>query len=173
MDAKLSIAYDKIRSFLFLDLCPPYAEQDSDMLDDAVITRANPETGALETIEIRFFESWLKLEGEIRLTAIAANFRLANAAVTNGAAPLTRPDATLTIGYDHAADTLTLHTRSPHPSQRIAGIGEGVTAGMNDATGEIEHLAIRGFMARAARDGAVILPVSASLREIPNAAVVH
>ena len=165
MDEKLIISYDKIGSFLFLDLCPPYPEQDSDMLDDAVITRANLETGALETIEIRFFESWLKNEGEIRLPALAANFRLASAA-PNGAAPPSRPDSTLTIGYDHAADTLTLHTHPPHPGQRKAGIGEGVTAGMNDATGEIEHLAIRGFMARAERDGAVILPISASLRPV-------
>ena len=172
MDEKLMIKYDKIRSFLFLDLCPPYAEQDSDMLDDAVVVRYNPKTGALETIEIRFFESWLKQEGEIRLPAIAANFRPANAA-PNGAAPPSRPDSMLTIGYDHAADTLTLHTCPPSPGQRQTGIGEGVTAGMNDATGEIEHLTIRGFMARAARDGAVILPVSASFREVPNTAVVH
>ena len=170
MDEKLIIKYDKIRSFLFLDRCLPYAEQDSDMLDDAVIVRFNPKTGALETIEILFFESWLKLEGEIRLPAIAANFR---PAVANKSAPPSRPDATLTIGYSHADDVLTLHTRPPYPGQRRAGIGEGVTAGMNDATGEIEHLEIRGFMAWAARDGAVILPVSASLRQIPNAAVIH
>ena len=168
MDEKLIIKYDKIRSFLFLDLCPPYAEQDSDMLDDAVIVRCNPKTGALETIEILFFESWLKNEGEIRLPTIAANFRPAN-----GTALPTRPDSTLTIGYNHAADTLTLATRLPSPGQRQARICEGVTAGMNDATGEIESLEIRGFMARAARDGAVILPISASLREIPNAAVIH
>ena len=172
MDEKLIIKYDKIRSFLFLDLCPPYAEQDSDMLDDAVITCANPETGALETIEILFFESWLKLEGEIRLPALAANFRPANAA-PNGNPPPSLPDSMLTIGYDHASDTLTLSTRPPSPGQRIAGIGEGVTAGINDATSEIEHLAIRGFMARAERDGAVILPISASFREVPNTAVVH
>ena len=167
MDEKLIISYDKIGSFLFLELCPPYAEQDSDLLEDAVVVRYNPKTGALESIEILFFESWLKLEGEIRLPAVAATFRPASAA-----APPTRPDATLTIGYNHAADTLTLSTRPPHPGQRIAGIGEGVTAGMNDATGEIEHLAIRGFMARAARDGAVILPISASLRpaQIPVSA---
>ena len=172
MDARLIIKYDQIRSFLFLDLCPPYAEQDSDMLDDAVITRANPKTGALETIEILFFESWLKQEGEIRLPAVAASFRPANAAPNDAASP-SRPDSTLTIGYNHAADTLTLATCPPHPGQHKARIGAGIIAGMNDATGEIEHLAIRGFMARAARDGAVILPVSASLRQIPNAAVIH
>ena len=172
MDEKLIISYDKIGSFLFLELCPPYAEQDSDLLEDAVVVRYNPKTGALESVEILFFESWLKNEGEIRLPALAANFRLASAA-PNGNPPATRPDAPLTIGYDHAADTLTLHTRPPHPGQRQASIGEGATAAMNDATGEIEHLAIRGFMARAARDGAVILPVSASFREVPNTAVVH
>ena len=172
MDEKLIISYDKIGSFLFLDRCPPYAEQDSDMLDDAVITRANLETGALETVEILFFESWLKNEGEIRLPALAANFRLASAA-PNRNPPPSCPDSTLTIGYDHASDTLTLATRPPSPGQRQTGIGEGVTAAMNDATGEIEHLAIRGFMARAARDGAVILPISASFREVPKAAVIH
>ena len=171
MDEKLIISYDKIGSFLFLELCPPYPEQDSDLLEDAVVVRYNPKTGALESVEILFFESWLKQEGEIRLPSLAANFRPANAA-PNGAAPPSRTDSTLTIGYDHAADTLTLHTRPPYPGQRCAGIGEGVTAGINDATGEIEHLEIRGFMARAERDGAVILPISASLRpaQIPVSA---
>ena len=55
MDEKLIISYDKIGSFLFLELCHPYAEQDSDLLEDAVVVRYNPKTGALESVEIRFF----------------------------------------------------------------------------------------------------------------------
>ena len=171
MDARLRITYDKIGDILFMDVCRQHPGQDTDEIDDGVVAKFNRATGAIEFVEILFFGSRLKRPGEIRLPAIAAAFR--PAADPNGAAPPSCPDATLTIGYDHAADTLTLYTRPPSPDQHRAGIGDDVTAGINVDTGEIEHLAIRGFMARAARDGAVILPISASLREIPNAAVVH
>ena len=170
MDARLRIIYDKIGDILFMDVCRQHPGQDTDEIDDDVVVKFNQATGAIEFIEILFFQSRLKREGEIRLPAIAAVFRPAAA---NKSAPPSRPDSTLTIGYHRANDILALYTRLPSPGQRQASIGGGVTAGMNDATGEIEHLAIRGFMARAARDGAVILPVSASLREIPNAAVIH
>ena len=172
MDARLRITYDKIGDILFMDVCRQHPGQDTDEIDDDVVAKFNQATGAIEFIEILFFEPRLKREGEIRLTVIAADFRPAGVA-PNDAAPPSRPDSTLTIGYHRANDILTLYTRLPSPGQRQASIGEGVTAGMNDATGEIEHLEIRGFMARAARDGAVILPISASLREIPNAAVIH
>ena len=171
MDARLRITYDKIGDILFMDVCQQHPGQDTDEIDDDVVAKFNRATGAIEFVEILFFESRLKREGEIRLPAIAAAFR--PAADPNGAAPPSCTDSTLTIGYNHADDTLMLATRPPHPGQRQTGIGEGVTAGVNDATGEIESLAIRGFMARAARDGVVILPISASLREIPNAAVIH
>ena len=165
MDARLRITYDKIGDILFIDVCRQHSVQDTDEIDDDVVAKFNRATGAIEFVEILFFQSRLKREGEIRLPAVAAAFRPA-AATPNGAAPPSRPNSTLTIGYHRANDILTLHTRPPHPGQRIAGIGEGVTAGMNDATGEIESLAIRGFMARAARDGAVILPISVSLRPV-------
>ena len=171
MDARLRITYDKIGDILFMDVCRQHPGQDTDEIDDDVVVKFNRATGAIEFVEILFFQSRLKREGEIRLPVIAANLR--PAPTLNVAAPPSRPDSMLTIGYHRANDILMLHTRLPSPGQRQSGIGEGVTAGMNDATGEIEHLAIRGFMARAARDGAVILPVSASLREIPNAAVIH
>ena len=170
MDARLSITYDEIGDILFMDVCRQHPGQDTDEIDDDVVAKFNLATGAIELVEILFFQSRLKREGEIRLLSVAPNFRPAAA---NKSAPPSRPDATLTIGYHRANDILVLHTRPPHPGQRQAGIGGGTTAGMNDATGEIESLAIRGFMARAARDGAVILPISAALREIPNAAVIH
>ena len=171
MDARLRITYDKIGDILFMDVCRQHPGQDTDEIDDGVVAKFNRATGAIEFAEILFFESRLKHEGEIRLPAVAAAFR--PAADPNGAAPPFCPDSTLTIGYNRIGDTLTLNTRPTHPGHRQAGICEGVTAGMNDATGEIESMAIRGFMARAARDGAVILPISAAMREIPNAAVIH
>ena len=161
MDARLSITYDKIGDILFMDVCRQHPGQDTDEIDDVVVVKFNRATGAIEFVEILFFESRLKHEGEIRLPAVAAALR---PAAPNGAAPPSRPDSTLTIGYHRANDILTLHTHPLSPGQRQTGIGAGVTAAINDATGEIEHLAIRGFMARAARDGAVILPISASLR---------
>ena len=39
MGEKLIIRYDQIGSFLFLEVCSPYAQQDSDMIDDAVVAR--------------------------------------------------------------------------------------------------------------------------------------
>ena len=171
MGERLILRYDQIGSFLFLELCPPYAEQDSDEIDDAVLARFNLKTGALESIEILFFESWLKLEGEIRIP-VTASLRPAGAPSPQAATQQATTDQCLTINYDHSADTLSIRLQPPHPNQRPAEIGKGVTAKVNDATGEIETLAIRAFMARAASDGAVILPISATLRltQIPVAA---
>ena len=45
MGEVLTVIYDKIGDILFVDVCHPYAEQDSDMVDDAVVARFNLETG--------------------------------------------------------------------------------------------------------------------------------
>lgn len=48
MDKKLIIEYDKIGDFLFIEICAPYAEQDSECIDDDIVSRFNLTTGDLE-----------------------------------------------------------------------------------------------------------------------------
>lgn len=169
MGERLTIIYDKIGDFLFLDVCHPYAEQDSDMIDDAVVARFNLKTGEIETVEILFFYSWLKKEGEIRIPVSAALWP-ADAAPRKAIVP-PPTDGALTIGYDQASDTLTLEQRPPHPAQNRREICEGVSAGLNSETGEIEGLAIRSFKARMECYGKVVLPIEASLRPTEPARV--
>jgi uncharacterized protein YuzE len=55
MEKKLTFRYDQTGDILYIDMVPPYAEQDSEMLDDEVVARFNPKTGEIETLEILFF----------------------------------------------------------------------------------------------------------------------
>ena len=158
MGEKLIIKYDEIGSFLFLEVCHPYAEQDSDMIDDAVVARFNLKTGELESIEILFFESWLKKEGEIRIPV--------NATLHPANTPAHKPATTntpITIKYNQPTDTLTINQSHPNPSQTKTQLTKGISARTNPATGQIENLEIQNFKARAKKDGAVILPINATL----------
>ncbi len=162
MGEKLIIRYDEIGSFLFLEVCHPYAEQDSDMIDDAVVARFNLKTGEMESIEILFFESWLKKEGEIRIPVTAALHP------NNTSAPesLPHPSATntpLTIKYNHPTDTLTINQRHPHPNQTKTQLTKGISARTNPATNQIENLEIQNFKARAKNDGEIRIPINATL----------
>ena len=163
MGEKLIIRYDKIGDFLFIEVCHPYAEQDSNEIDDAVVARFNLGTGEMESVEILFFESWLKQEGEVRIP-VNATLRPANAAIPKALAQPSSMDMTLTIKYDHLGDTLTIDRRHPYSGEETNEIDEGVVAGMNAETGEIENLEIRFFKARLEKDGEVLLPVDAVLR---------
>ena len=60
MASRLSLKYDKVGDILYIENCPPYAEQDSDELGDQVIGRMNPETGHVESLEILFFSRRLR-----------------------------------------------------------------------------------------------------------------
>jgi len=55
MAAKLSFKYDRDADILYISKCPPYAEQESEELGDDVIARLNPQTGAIENVEVLFF----------------------------------------------------------------------------------------------------------------------
>jgi uncharacterized protein YuzE len=57
--AKLSFKYDRDADILYISKCPPYAEQESEELGDDVIARFNPQTGAIENIEVLFFSTRL------------------------------------------------------------------------------------------------------------------
>ena len=162
MGETLTIEYDKIGDFLFIDVCHPYAEQDSNEIGESLVARFNLETGEIETVEILFFFAWLKKEGEIRIPISAALWP-AGATPPNGTAP-PYPGAALTIRYDQTGDALTLEQRPPHPGQYRREICDGVSAGLDTETGEIECLEIRRFKARVEQDGEIALPINATLR---------
>jgi uncharacterized protein YuzE len=59
MKAKLAFRYDREADILYIDNALPYAEQDSEELGDDVIARLNPQTGAIENLEVLFFSTRL------------------------------------------------------------------------------------------------------------------
>ena len=165
MGEKLIIRYDEIGSFLFLEVCAPYAQQDSNEIDDAVVARFNLETGEMESVEILFFDSWLKKMGEIRIP-VSADLWPTGITAPKGSTPASCADSTLTINYDYSGDTLTIDQRRPHHGQKKAEIIEGVVSRMNAETSQIENLEIYGFKARLERDGEVVLPINATLQPV-------
>ena len=59
MAQELTFQYDREADILYINTIPPYAEQESEELDDEVIARLNPQTGKIENLEILFFTSRL------------------------------------------------------------------------------------------------------------------
>ena len=166
MGERLIIRYDQIGSFLFIEVCKPYAQQDSDEIDDAVLGRFNLKTGELESVEVLFFESWLRMEGEIRIP-VAVKLGVDGEV---GGAQRAGADRGMVIKYDHSGDVLTMDwgdEGSAGGYKRV--IAEGAQGRVNGATGEVEGLEVSDFMARAERDGGVVLPVKAKLRLVANA----
>ena len=51
MDPKLSFQYDREADILHIDMCPPYAEQETEELPDEVVARLNPNSGEVENLE--------------------------------------------------------------------------------------------------------------------------
>ncbi|MBD2082758.1 DUF2283 domain-containing protein [Leptolyngbya sp. FACHB-17] len=76
MDKSLKFRYDKVGDILYIDICPPYAEQESEEVGDEVIARLNPTSGEIENLEILFFSKRLEDSTLLNLP-IAADFRLA------------------------------------------------------------------------------------------------
>ena len=76
MVEKLTFKYDRLGDILYIEKCPPYAEQESEEIGDEVIARLNPTTGQIETLEILFFSKRL-LSGNLLELPILADLRLA------------------------------------------------------------------------------------------------
>ncbi|HTT78446.1 MAG TPA: DUF2283 domain-containing protein [Stellaceae bacterium] len=76
MDSKLTFKYDRDADILHIDKCPPYAAQESEELGDDVIARLNPQTGAIENLEVLFFTTRL-LRGELFEVPIDAELHIA------------------------------------------------------------------------------------------------
>jgi uncharacterized protein YuzE len=74
MATNLRLRYDREADILYVDTCEPYADQESEELDDEVVARRNPRTGAIETLEILWFSTRL-LRGDLVDLPVAAELR--------------------------------------------------------------------------------------------------
>ncbi len=77
MDAGLTFNYDRDADILHIDKCSPYADQNSEELEDEIVARLNPETGDIENLEILFFSTRL-LRSELFRLPVSAEFHLAS-----------------------------------------------------------------------------------------------
>ncbi len=76
MGAKLTFKYDRDADILHIDKCSPYAAQESEELGDDVIARLNPQSGAIENLEVLFFSTRL-LRGDLFEVPIDADLHIA------------------------------------------------------------------------------------------------
>ena len=77
MNAKLICRYDPIGDILYIDQCSPYAEQDSEEINDEIIARLNPKIGAIENLAILFFSKRIQSQKYLE-RPIAAQLQLAS-----------------------------------------------------------------------------------------------
>ncbi len=56
-EGNLKFRYDRVGDILYIANCSPYAEQDSDEIGNEIIARTNPISGAIEDLEVLFFET--------------------------------------------------------------------------------------------------------------------
>jgi hypothetical protein len=75
MEAKLKFEYDREAGVLHVDKCPPYKEQESEGLSEAIITRLNPNSGEVENLEVRFSSTRL-LRSDLFELPVSADLRL-------------------------------------------------------------------------------------------------
>jgi len=67
----LTICYDKVGDILYIDRCPPYADQESEEIGDEVVARMNPTNGTSENLAILFFSKRLQTTNIFKLPVIA------------------------------------------------------------------------------------------------------
>lgn len=75
METRLRFQYDREADILHIDKCPPYAEQESQELEDEIVARLNPETGEVENLEVLFFSTRL-LRRDLFELPVSAELRL-------------------------------------------------------------------------------------------------
>jgi uncharacterized protein YuzE len=76
MEAKLTFRFDREADILYIDKCPPYAQQESEELGDDVVARLNPATGEIENLEVLFFSTRL-LRSDLFQLPVTADLRIA------------------------------------------------------------------------------------------------
>jgi len=67
MEAWFTFKYDREAHILHIDKCPPYAEQESEELPDEIITRLNPDTGEVDSLEVLFFSTCVLLSPSLQV----------------------------------------------------------------------------------------------------------
>ena len=77
MAATLKLQYDRSADIRYLGVRPPYPEQESEEIGDEVVVRLNPDTGAVEHIEILFFSTRL-LRGDRLELPVTVDLHLAD-----------------------------------------------------------------------------------------------
>jgi uncharacterized protein YuzE len=75
MEKNLTFRYDQVGDILYIDVCSPYPEQESEEIGDEVIARFNPHSGEVENLEILFFSKRVEGRNSFQLPVEAA-FRL-------------------------------------------------------------------------------------------------
>ncbi len=81
MATRVRVSYDKEGDVLHIDVAVPYAEQETDINDDWIVTRTNPETGAVENVEIiGFSRRFQELGDELELPFYGEFWPVASAA---------------------------------------------------------------------------------------------
>ena len=76
-NGRLIFRYDQEGDILYIDQCAPYAEQESEEIGDEIVARLNPESGAVENLEILFFSERLAANEQLELP-IEMDLRLAS-----------------------------------------------------------------------------------------------
>ena len=71
MEAKLKFEYDREGDILYINKCDPYAEQESEELEDDVVIRLNPKTRDIENVEVLFFSTRLLRKDLFELPVLA------------------------------------------------------------------------------------------------------
>jgi uncharacterized protein YuzE len=77
MEEKLRFRYDREADILHIDTRTPYPEQESEELGDEVIARLNPDTNAIENVEVLFFSTRL-LRSDLFELPVKADLRPAS-----------------------------------------------------------------------------------------------
>lgn len=72
MGKNLIFRYDKVGDILYIDVCSPYAEQESEEIGDEIVARLNPQSGEVENLEILFFSKRLEDKSALQLPIEAA-----------------------------------------------------------------------------------------------------
>jgi len=70
-DRGLRFDYDPIGDSLMVRLCPIYPEQETEELGDDILVRLNPETAAIEAIEIFFWSRRLAAQEPVFVPVVA------------------------------------------------------------------------------------------------------
>ena len=123
----------------------PYLGQESNFLNDQeIVARFNPDTGAVENLELYVFTAWILKEGciDMYLTPYYGNLKWGE---------WTPDDRRLTLRYDKPSDTLSVEIDGarPYAEQTCRRVeGDDVLVRFNPDTGKAESFDIPYFYKR-------------------------